>query len=152
MTAHEYTDMISSTISTALANGPDCAISAGTVARPPPLHCNNQMRCIAGFTFLVKSDPVPSGPGSSRYRLSQSHWERFALHASTAFARGSSDSGPGFGRSRRQYSAKTLAPPSPRHARLATLRPQLRRGRVLTGGRRLADRAHVIHRSLASRG
>src|SRR5215471_13739177 len=49
-------DMIPSTPSTALANGPEDAMSAGTEAREAPPHCRSHRAKNTGFTFLVKSD------------------------------------------------------------------------------------------------
>src|SRR5262249_47861409 len=120
--------MIISTKRTALANGPEVAISAGTVPRPPPLHCNSQIRCIERFTFLVKSFPDLLDPGSSPCHQRHFHGERFVLHASTAFAKGSRESGCGLAWGCVNTVQKPSITPSPCGARLATLPPQLYRG------------------------
>src|SRR6187399_1153006 len=74
---------------TTLAKGPDAMISAGTVARAPPLHCNTHRISIEGFTFLVKSDPAGVFSGSGQSQRGSCLGEKFGKHASTAFAHAS---------------------------------------------------------------
>src|SRR2546422_1283049 len=83
--------MIIRTPRTALANGPDDAMRAGTEARDAPLHCRSHRATNTGFTFLVKSDHR-SRP-ARRPTPGLATLGRVSSDASTALARASSESG-----------------------------------------------------------
>ncbi|TMQ70045.1 MAG: TlpA family protein disulfide reductase [Candidatus Eisenbacteria bacterium] len=114
--------------------------SAAPLQQPHDVH--------AGFTFLVKSDPAGQCPESGRSQPSQCFGERFALHASTAFANVSRESGPERGVKLVQ---RSRGPPPPALSEPLDFRARIHRAAAPDRRNHLVDRARLTHRRSGTR-